>query len=545
MSMEEMHSPGDSGELSDAELDAILAAAEDRLLTAIHCSLDLEAGLAQIIGDPPRREPSPALPADALSTPDSGKDLEADAARCTEPPTPAAQLRIRFPGPEHHCLMASARSASRRRLTKLERQRVHAAKDVEQDLDDLARAEDLREWRAHRRTSGYTGALRLLALTMTLADAVVAYVAIGVFVTNHVLTATLAVLTALTGATIACILARCRRRRLSVLITARILEGIFVGALTMLRYEGLRVQGTSPLTATGAAALTALIVLAGLVITEEAIVTTRTFGDFLGALLVIRKRRNYLVAARRLARIQAGDAAASQLQGYFSELPAKAEGLPQGAAQPRSAAIPKSTQGGNVPALAKPTSRADRLVTGPNLGSRRRAKIALGSVTAVAVGVLAAGLLASDPQQPAPQAGPPLAYSPPVAAQLQTTALVFPIGQARLSNTDEAALKWLAGLLKSAGAASATIEGFASATGTIERNQKLSLARAQDVADFLVVHGVPASRLVIIGSGGLDQDGLTALAQAVNRNVVVILISDGKLGRPIDGGGPWTTSSGP
>lgn len=49
----DMHPPGYAGNRTDADLDAVLAAAEERLLDAIRRSLDLDAGLAQIIGDPP------------------------------------------------------------------------------------------------------------------------------------------------------------------------------------------------------------------------------------------------------------------------------------------------------------------------------------------------------------------------------------------------------------------------------------------------------------------------------------------------------------
>ena len=47
MDGEEMYSPEYEEDMSDAELDAIVAAAEDRLLTAIHDSLDLDAGGSQ------------------------------------------------------------------------------------------------------------------------------------------------------------------------------------------------------------------------------------------------------------------------------------------------------------------------------------------------------------------------------------------------------------------------------------------------------------------------------------------------------------------
>ncbi len=46
-----MHQPEYAGDQGDADLDAMLAAAEDRLLAAIRDRLDLDAGLAEIIGD--------------------------------------------------------------------------------------------------------------------------------------------------------------------------------------------------------------------------------------------------------------------------------------------------------------------------------------------------------------------------------------------------------------------------------------------------------------------------------------------------------------
>ena len=70
MNEDEMHSPGHSAELGDAELDAKLAAAEGRLLTAIEYSLDLDAGLARIIGDPSRHETAPVIASSAENTPE-------------------------------------------------------------------------------------------------------------------------------------------------------------------------------------------------------------------------------------------------------------------------------------------------------------------------------------------------------------------------------------------------------------------------------------------------------------------------------------------
>jgi hypothetical protein len=72
----ELDPSGDAGDQSDTELNAMLAAADERLLAAILRDIDLDAGLAQIIGDPPQRETSPPAAAasspPARSTPDLG-----------------------------------------------------------------------------------------------------------------------------------------------------------------------------------------------------------------------------------------------------------------------------------------------------------------------------------------------------------------------------------------------------------------------------------------------------------------------------------------
>jgi hypothetical protein len=62
MNDKQMHPPDTTGDYRDAELDAMLAVSDDRLLTAIRRNLDLAAGLTQIIGDsdPPRHETSPS-----------------------------------------------------------------------------------------------------------------------------------------------------------------------------------------------------------------------------------------------------------------------------------------------------------------------------------------------------------------------------------------------------------------------------------------------------------------------------------------------------
>src|SRR5689334_12620405 len=52
MDRESMHPPEYAGDQSDADLTVMLADAEARLLTAIQANLDLDAGLAEILGSP-------------------------------------------------------------------------------------------------------------------------------------------------------------------------------------------------------------------------------------------------------------------------------------------------------------------------------------------------------------------------------------------------------------------------------------------------------------------------------------------------------------
>ena len=119
---------------------------------------------------------------------------------------------------------------------------------------------------------------------------------------------------------------------------ARILEGIFVTVLTVLRYDSLHIQGAGVLTAAGAAALAALISALGLLGIEEIVVETRTFGIFLSTLRVSWKRWRYAAATARLARIQARiKAAAGKLQQHFLDFLLKTEGLPLDDARRRAA----------------------------------------------------------------------------------------------------------------------------------------------------------------------------------------------------------------
>jgi hypothetical protein len=119
-----------------------------------------------------------------------------------------------------------------------------------------------------------------------------------------------------------------------VAAAARILEGIFVAVLTVLRYASLHILGAGVLTAAGGAALAALISALALLGIEEIVVETRTFGIFLSTLRVSWKRWRYAAAAARLAKIQARiEAAADKLQQHYLHFLLKTEGVPLAEAQ--------------------------------------------------------------------------------------------------------------------------------------------------------------------------------------------------------------------
>ncbi|MBL8678131.1 MAG: OmpA family protein [Myxococcales bacterium] len=71
-----------------------------------------------------------------------------------------------------------------------------------------------------------------------------------------------------------------------------------------------------------------------------------------------------------------------------------------------------------------------------------------------------------------------------------------------------------------------SIEGHADDTGTPQRNEELSLQRAQNVYDWLVAHGINASRLRVRGRGSDHPmiPGTSARARSVNRRVEFLIL---------------------
>ena len=192
----------------------------------------------------------------------------------------------------------------------------------------------------NHRGGGRTWLVRLNIPIVILAEAVTAYVAVEALVTSQLLAIGFSLLAALVGAGMACVLANRRLNRLPVPAAARILEGIFVAVMTVLRYASLQTQGADVLTAVGAALLAALISALGLLGIEEIVVETRTFGIFLSTLQASWKRWRCAVAEARLARIRARiKATADNLQQHFLDFLLKVEELPLDEARRRSAAL--------------------------------------------------------------------------------------------------------------------------------------------------------------------------------------------------------------
>jgi hypothetical protein len=241
--------------------------------------------------------------------------------------------------PESRFVTDSGKALSRY-LGELKDQQANADVRLTQAEATLTRAETAAEARkAHHRGGDRTWLLRLLITVAIVAEGVTAYVGMEVLVPSRSLAVGLAALAALAGAGMAGVLANRRLNRLPVLTAARILEGVFVVVLTLLRYDSLHVQGADLVAAVGGAALAALISALGLLGIEEILVETQTFGIFLGRMQVAWMRWRCARAATRLSMIRARvQAAAENLEQHFIDFLLK-EGTPLDEARQRAAAL--------------------------------------------------------------------------------------------------------------------------------------------------------------------------------------------------------------
>jgi hypothetical protein len=185
-----------------------------------------------------------------------------------------------------------------------------------------------------------TWLLRLLIPVGGAVEAVTAYVGVEALVSSQSLAVGLSALTAAVGVGLACLLAARRLDGIDVPATVRILEGIFVATLTLLRYESLNIQGSGYLTAAGAAGLAALISTLGLLGIEEIVVKTHTFAIFLAVLRASWAQWRWRKAAAALAAASAtAEAAADKLERRYVGYLVQTEELPPEEAHKRAAAL--------------------------------------------------------------------------------------------------------------------------------------------------------------------------------------------------------------
>ena len=110
----------------------------------------------------------------------------------------------------------------------------------------------------------------------------------------------------------------------------------------------------------------------------------------------------------------------------------------------------------------------------------------------------------ATPAPPATRSTPPVAsaetFRCPAACDLRVT---FKAGASELAADSEARLVQFAASLRDPAAAHRRYEigGHTDASGSVEKNLSLSLARAHAVKAFLVAHGVAGSRLDVKGYG--------------------------------------------
>ena len=196
------------------------------------------------------------------------------------------------------------------------------------------------ERRAHHRGGDRPWLLRLTIPLATGAEALTAFVAMEVLVSTAGLAFGLAAMTALVGAGIACIIANRRLHRLAVPASARAAEIAFVVVLTLLRFVSLDVQSSDALAALGGAALAALISAVALLVIEEVVVETDTFGVFLSRVRVSLRRRQSARAMSQLAGCQARlDTTGQKFEQHFLDFLLKAEGFPLAEAEQRARAL--------------------------------------------------------------------------------------------------------------------------------------------------------------------------------------------------------------
>jgi outer membrane protein OmpA-like peptidoglycan-associated protein len=99
----------------------------------------------------------------------------------------------------------------------------------------------------------------------------------------------------------------------------------------------------------------------------------------------------------------------------------------------------------------------------------------------------------------------------------------FDVGSATIKPDGHQELDWFVGKVSVDPTAGIHVRGFADATGGDATNQKLSQERAQNVANYLMSKGIPASRIAPLGfsSEFAAESNQTAQGRKSNRRVEV------------------------
>lgn len=106
--------------------------------------------------------------------------------------------------------------------------------------------------------------------------------------------------------------------------------------------------------------------------------------------------------------------------------------------------------------------------------------------------------------------------------------ILFATGKSNLSDDSKTALTNFANSLKNTPETDVAINGHTDNTGSRSTNEKLSLQRAQAVADFLAANGIPAERTTVAGFA-YDQpiaDNSTAEGRTQNRRVEIFITAN-------------------
>jgi len=148
------------------------------------------------------------------------------------------------------------------------------------------------------------------------------------------------------------------------------------------------------------------------------------------------------------------------------------------------------------------------------------------------VGKLAVNGPVAPPAPPGPPPPPPAPPASGPCADLQSAINALTGGPITFGNdgfsltpADEQILTQVADKLKACPTAHATINGYTDNSGTEGINIPLSDQRAQNVADFLVAHGVGLAQLVVKGLGSINPvaPNDTADGRAKNRRVEIVV----------------------